>query len=97
MSQVVQRFEHNMAMMNHTMYDKIARSFVRYLSFNHCICRGHIPDIVVYTQSTNHVSQVVKYCAAKRLPLIPFGTGTGLEGKQFTLNILLFSYTLLFL
>jgi D-lactate dehydrogenase (cytochrome) len=49
--------------------------------FNHYICRGHEPDIVVYAQSTDHVSQIVKYCASKRLPVIPFGTGTGLEGK----------------
>jgi D-lactate dehydrogenase (cytochrome) len=48
--------------------------------FSHSIYRGHEPDIVVYAQSTDHVSQIVKYCASKRLPVIPFGTGTGLEG-----------------
>ncbi|CAF3185966.1 unnamed protein product [Rotaria socialis] len=41
---------------------------------------GHAPDVVAFAQSTDHVSQVVKYCAAKRIPIIPFGTGTGLEG-----------------
>jgi len=41
---------------------------------------GHEPDVVVFAQSTDHVSQIVKYCASKRIPVIPFGTGTGLEG-----------------
>ncbi|CAF1974790.1 unnamed protein product [Rotaria magnacalcarata] len=41
---------------------------------------GRSPDVVVYTRTTHEVSQVVKYCAAKRIPIIPFGTGTGLEG-----------------
>ncbi len=49
-------------------------------SLNHYIYRGHKPDVVVYAQSTDHVSQIVKYCASKRIPVIPFGTGTGLEG-----------------
>ncbi|CAF4588065.1 unnamed protein product, partial [Rotaria sp. Silwood2] len=40
---------------------------------------GHQPDVVVFAQSTEHVSKIVKYCASKRIPIIPFGTGTGLE------------------
>ena len=52
------------------------------LFLNYCICSGHEPDIVVYAQSTEHVSQVVKYCTSKRIPVIPFGTGTGLEGTH---------------
>jgi D-lactate dehydrogenase (cytochrome) len=50
------------------------------LSFNRYFYSGHKPDVVVYAQSTEHVSQVVKYCASKRISVIPFGTGTGLEG-----------------
>jgi D-lactate dehydrogenase (cytochrome) len=52
------------------------------LFLNYCICSGHEPDIVVYAKSTDHVSQIVKYCASKRIPVIPFGTGTGLEGTH---------------
>jgi FAD/FMN-containing dehydrogenase len=50
------------------------------LFFNRYIYSGHKPDVVVYAQSTEHVSDIVKYCASKRIPVIPFGTGTGLEG-----------------
>ena len=38
------------------------------------------PDAVVYPQSTQDVQEIVRICAAHRVPIIPFGTGTSLEG-----------------
>ncbi|KAK9804812.1 hypothetical protein WJX72_007016 [[Myrmecia] bisecta] len=38
------------------------------------------PDAVVYPRSTEQVSRVVAACARSRIPVIPFGTGTSLEG-----------------
>ncbi|XP_048254771.1 probable D-lactate dehydrogenase, mitochondrial isoform X2 [Haliotis rufescens] len=38
------------------------------------------PDVVVFAESTEHVSQIAKLCNDNEVPLIPFGTGTGLEG-----------------
>src|SRR5215472_2783250 len=38
------------------------------------------PDAVVYATSTQDVQDVVRTCAAHRVPLIAFGTGTSLEG-----------------
>src|SRR5947209_10954540 len=38
------------------------------------------PDAVVYPQSTADVQDVVRICAARRVPVIAFGTGTSLEG-----------------
>nr|MDJ0859545.1 FAD-binding oxidoreductase [Dinoroseobacter sp.] len=37
-------------------------------------------DAVVFASSTEEVSEIVRVCADHRTPLIPFGTGTSLEG-----------------
>jgi len=39
-----------------------------------------LPDAVVFPQSTNHVSACAKLCYDNNVPVIPFGTATGLEG-----------------
>ncbi|HZZ81060.1 MAG TPA: FAD-linked oxidase C-terminal domain-containing protein [Gemmataceae bacterium] len=38
------------------------------------------PDAVVFPQSTEEVQQIVRLCATNDVPVIPFGTGTSLEG-----------------
>ena len=41
------------------------------------------PDAVAFAQSTAEVSEIVKICARYAIPVIPFGTGTSLEGHIF--------------
>ena len=38
------------------------------------------PDGVAFATSTDEVSAIVKLCAKHKLPIVPFGTGTSLEG-----------------
>ena len=40
----------------------------------------HAPDVVVFAHSTEEVQGIVKVCAERRVPVIPFGVGTSLEG-----------------
>jgi hypothetical protein len=39
------------------------------------------PDAVVMAQNTEDVQDVVRICAKHGVPVIPFGTGTSLEGQ----------------
>jgi len=39
-----------------------------------------LPDAVAFVESTEEVQAIVKICAETRTPVIPFGTGTSLEG-----------------
>ena len=38
------------------------------------------PDAVAFVQNTEEVQAIVRICARNKVPLIPFGTGTSLEG-----------------
>jgi D-lactate dehydrogenase (cytochrome) len=39
------------------------------------------PDAVAFAESTEEVAEIVKICAGYDCPIIPFGTGTSLEGQ----------------
>ncbi|WP_366555385.1 FAD-binding oxidoreductase [Aquibaculum sediminis] len=41
---------------------------------------GHPPDAVAFAESTEEVAEIVRLCAAHKSPIVPFGTGTSLEG-----------------
>jgi D-lactate dehydrogenase (cytochrome) len=44
------------------------------------------PDAVISVHSTEEVSDIVKVCARHKVPVIPYGTGTALEGHVAALH-----------
>ena len=40
-----------------------------------------LPDAVIFAENTEEVAEVVRECGAAKVPIIPFGTGTSLEGQ----------------
>ncbi|MEJ1995238.1 MAG: FAD-linked oxidase C-terminal domain-containing protein [Limibacillus sp.] len=41
---------------------------------------GAAPDAVAFAASNEEVAEIVRICAAHKVPVVPFGTGTSLEG-----------------
>jgi D-lactate dehydrogenase (cytochrome) len=44
------------------------------------------PDIVCFASSSDEVAAIVRLCAEHKVPVIPFGTGTSLEGHVLALK-----------
>lgn len=42
--------------------------------------RGALPDAVVFPKTNAEVAEIVKTCAKYKIPIVPYGTGTGVEG-----------------
>ena len=47
---------------------------------------SHPPDAVAFARSTEEVQAIVRACAAREVAVIPFGTGTSLEGHVAALH-----------
>src|SRR5258708_6907243 len=45
-----------------------------------------LPDAVVFPETTDEVRDVVDTCRRHRVPMIPFGVGTSLEGHILAIN-----------
>ena len=48
--------------------------------------KPHDPDAVAFPNTTEEVAEIVRICAAHKVPVIPYGTGTSLEGHIAALN-----------
>ena len=46
--------------------------------------RGTLPDAVVFPKTNAEVAEIVKICAKYKIPIVPYGTGTGVEGAVVT-------------
>jgi len=45
-----------------------------------------LPDVVVFPQTNEEVAAIVRLCHAARVPMVPFGVGTSLEGQVAALH-----------
>ena len=72
------------------LLDRLAARFGERLSLSQALREQHAntltwlkcqpPDAVLFAQTEGEVSEMVRLCAEARVPVIPFGTGTSLEG-----------------
>ena len=46
--------------------------------------RGALPDAVAFPETNAEVAEIVKICAKYKVPIVPYGTGTGVEGAVVT-------------
>lgn len=46
-------------------------------------------DLVVWPKSTEEVSAIASVCYENRVPMIPFGTGTGLESGVCAVQVII--------
>jgi D-lactate dehydrogenase (cytochrome) len=70
---------------------ELAATFGNRLVTSRAVCEQHgntttwiasePPDAVVYPQFTEEVQTAIRICASRRMPIIPFGTGTSFEGS----------------
>lgn len=77
-------------------FEKLSALLGDNFSQNKAICEHHgtdmahhgvkAPDAVAFAQNTEQVSEIVKICAAHKIPLTAFGTGTSLEGHILALD-----------
>lgn len=42
--------------------------------------RGALPDAVAFPKTNAEVAEIVKICSKYKIPIVPYGTGTGVEG-----------------
>ncbi|KHJ95392.1 FAD binding domain protein [Oesophagostomum dentatum] len=48
--------------------------------------RPHLPEVVLSPTSVEQVSAILRMCNEQSVPVVPFGTGTGLEGGSVSLK-----------
>lgn len=51
--------------------------------------REALPDLVVYPENVEQISKILKICNANKIPVIPFGAGSGFEGGINAVHVII--------
>jgi D-lactate dehydrogenase (cytochrome) len=62
--------------------DSVRRLHAEDLSYHHPV----LPDVVVFPETVAEVSAVLRHANEQRIPVVPFGAGTSLEGHVIPLH-----------
>lgn len=66
---------------------KTASAIREQYSHDECHHEPSMPDLVVIPKNVEEVSGIVKICNENKIPIIPFGTGTGIEGGVVPIKV----------
>ncbi len=53
------------------------------------IFREALPDLVVYPENVEQISKILKLCNTNKIPVIPFGAGSGFEGGINAVHVII--------
>ncbi len=67
---------HNLLGTRFSTDDAIRNAHARDASYH----QGALPDAVVFPKTNTEVAEIVKICVKHKIPIVPYGTGTGVEG-----------------
>jgi FAD/FMN-containing dehydrogenase len=53
-----------------------------------------LPDLVVYPENVEQISKTLRLCNSNKIPVIPFGAGSGFEGGINAVQVIMICLTL---
>lgn len=56
-----------------------------------------LPDAVVYPENVEQISKIVAYCNQNKIPVIPWGAGSGFEGGVNAVKVVIMLFKCFFL
>uniref|UniRef100_A0A1I7WDZ0 FAD_binding_4 domain-containing protein n=1 Tax=Heterorhabditis bacteriophora TaxID=37862 RepID=A0A1I7WDZ0_HETBA len=56
-------------------------------AFESTMIGGRLPSVVLVPSSVEQVSDILRLCNKNRISIVPFGTGTGLEGGSISIQV----------
>ena len=80
--------ENAISQLKNLMGDRLSLSMSerRQYGQNETYYKEMLPDAVAYPKDEKEVSEILQVCNNNKCPIIPWGTGTSLEGNSIPVN-----------